>query len=487
MFHIHKSVFKTLRTALLSLIFILFGISTVEAACSYYFKWSCPGCGNIGGATSGTQGPYSSSSQCNSDRARIQSPVSAGSCYKQGVCEVTKPTGQGAQTPYDPDAGRKQQEAADRLKQQQEEERQRIFNQDKNQALGQLKGIEGTSGNLSGVPELKGGTSGFDSGLKSGTTSSGLGLKQPRFSKGTKYSAPVDAREYAAATGEAFTEAEQLTKMIEGTNWPMKAKATFLLGVLMAERGSYGQAVSYFQTALSVVPSEPWIVNALDIIRGLQAVQAVRKGSGPIAWGMIDPATLGVMPKAARDRVLIAVSLVDIGDFGGALDLLKEARKTAPADKDLQGAEAYVRQLVAQKRERESTLSDQEKAQRVATARANGRRDAAWRLGLHLDNYGDNSTANFFYMEAQTGFSTDSYSYRLLDQMITNPDDFAPMPEIPLYSSKAGAILDALQYGDGNWDRSVRYLEAANKAEPGNLFVRDALNYVQGMTVYAEK
>jgi hypothetical protein len=38
-----------------------------------------------------------------------------------------------------------------------------------------------------------------------------------------------------------------------------------------------------------------------------------------------------------------------------------------------------------------------------------------------------------------------------------------------------------------SWDRSVRYLEVAFKADPGNLFVRDALNYVQGMSVYGEQ
>ena len=205
--------------------------------------------------------------------------------------------------------------------------------------------------------------------------------------------APVGATEYAAATGEAFTEGQTLTERVEATNWPMKAKATFLLGVLMANRGSYDQAIAYFQTALQTVPNEPWIAATIDYIRGLQAEQAVRKGSGPIAQGMIDPATLGYLPKAARDRILIAMSLVDVGDFGGALGLLNEARRAAPTDQDIRGAETYVSQLLAQKQERESPLTDEEKKARVVAARAKGRRDAAWGLGLHLSDYGNNDGA----------------------------------------------------------------------------------------------
>jgi len=483
--------------------------SNSEVQCSWYFSWSCPGCGKIGGATSGTQGPYSSAGQCNSARGRIRSPVSAGSCYKRGACNVTRPKPIGP-TAAEREAARKRKEKAEeekkRKKQQEEAEKRRRFNQEKNEALKQLKGrIRDLDNDDSETIKLKSGTV-FDTGLKpintlklkgtgksvntptlKGTGNSKLGLKQPRFSKGTKSSAPVSAEEFDAATGKAFTEGQKLRDQVEAIRWPLQVKAAFLLGVDQAEQGSYERAVSYFKTALRLVPSEPWITAALEHIRGLQAVQAARKGAGPIAWGTLDPETVGALPKAARDRVLIAMSLVDVGDFERATGLLNEALESAPSDRDLHGAASYVNQLLAQKRERESPLSEQEKTKRVVTARAKGRRNAAMALGNHLLNSGDLARAIVYFKEARKGFSPDSSSYSLLSDQIASPGDFTPIPELLLYQSKGEAILDALQYGDGNWDRSIRYLKTANKADPKNLFVRDALNYVQGMTVYAEQ
>lgn len=305
----------------------------------------------------------------------------------------------------------------------------------------------------------------------------------------------LDSRSYDVVTGRAFTKGPTLIEMIEDTNWPIEVKAGFVLGVLMANRGRYDQAISYFQAALKIVPNEPWITATIDEFRGLQAEAAVKEGFGLIAKGMVDPATLGGMPKAAQDRVMIAMSLVDIGDFGGAIVLLGEARmvllgearNVSPTDPDLWDAIIYVRQLAIQKRERESPLSDQEKAQIVAATRASGRRDAALKLGFHADEYGDRRMAIFFYQEAQTGLSTDSFMHSILDELIKYPGNPEPNMDFPNYGSKADAILSALQYGNGNWSRSILYLEAAFNLDPSNLFIRDALNYVQGMSVYGEQ
>ncbi|MCH8172899.1 MAG: tetratricopeptide repeat protein [Proteobacteria bacterium] len=297
----------------------------------------------------------------------------------------------------------------------------------------------------------------------------------------------LDSRSYDVVTGQAFTKGPTLIEMIEDTNWPIEAKANFVLGVLMAGRGRYDQAISYFQAALKIVPNEPWITATIDEFRGLQAEAAVKEGFGSIAKGMVDPATLGGMPKAARDRIMIAMSLVDVGDFSGAIGLLNEAKGVVPTDQDLMGAQIYVRQLVIQKRERESPLSDQEKAQIVAATRERGRLDAALKLGFHADENGDRRMAIFFYQEVQKGLSTDSFMHSILDELIKYPGNPEPNMDFPNYGSKADAILSALQYGNGNWSRSILYLEAAFNLDPSNLFIRDALNYVQGMSVYGEQ
>lgn len=48
-------------------------------------------------------------------------------------------------------------------------------------------------------------------------------------------------------------------------------------------------------------------------------------------------------------------------------------------------------------------------------------------------------------------------------------------------SPKATALLDAFQYGNGNWKKSMDYLKEWCKASPDNFGVRDALNFTEGL------
>ncbi len=56
------------------------------ASCSYEFTWTCSNCGRIGGLTSGTEGPYSSQSNCERARSQVHSDVSANSCQPRSAC-----------------------------------------------------------------------------------------------------------------------------------------------------------------------------------------------------------------------------------------------------------------------------------------------------------------------------------------------------------------------------------------------------------------
>ena len=46
------------------------------------------------------------------------------------------------------------------------------------------------------------------------------------------------------------------------------------------------------------------------------------------------------------------------------------------------------------------------------------------------------------------------------------------------------AILDAFEYGRGDWGKSLGFLQGACKANPSHLGFRDALAFVQGMSGY---
>ena len=49
---------------------------------------------------------------------------------------------------------------------------------------------------------------------------------------------------------------------------------------------------------------------------------------------------------------------------------------------------------------------------------------------------------------------------------------------------KVEAILDAFEYGRGDWGKSLGFLQGACKANPSHLGFRDALAFVQGMSGY---
>ena len=51
-------------------------------------------------------------------------------------------------------------------------------------------------------------------------------------------------------------------------------------------------------------------------------------------------------------------------------------------------------------------------------------------------------------------------------------------------SPKAEALLDALEYGQGDWRTSVEYLKDLYLKNPNNLPVRDALNFAEGLSGY---
>lgn len=296
----------------------------------------------------------------------------------------------------------------------------------------------------------------------------------------------MSALEYDAVTGAAFNEGAELAAMVEDTDWPLKAKATFLLGVLRADRGDYEEAARFFRYSLRERPAEEWIRKALDHVLSLQAAQVVRRQAGPIAQGMIDIEMLASLPKAARDRIIIAISRVETGDYAGAADLLDEARLLAPYDPDLRDARVYVSQLVAQNRERGLALSARARAEQREEYRRIGIRDAAWRMGLFMSDIGYQKYAEDYFAEAQALVEPGSTQHRLLGELIRYADNLPPSG-IKIYESRADAILDALQYGNGDWDKSILFLDIASfVAHPDDEILTEALSYVESMKRFDE-
>ncbi len=74
------------RAALLSVY-----LATPSAqGCEWYFRWSCQGCANIGGASEDRYGPYPTQSACESARRQVHHNVTAYVCQSSGNCTTTK-------------------------------------------------------------------------------------------------------------------------------------------------------------------------------------------------------------------------------------------------------------------------------------------------------------------------------------------------------------------------------------------------------------
>ena len=128
--------------------------------------------------------------------------------------------------------------------------------------------------------------------------------------------------------------------------------------------------------------------------------------------------------------------------------------------------------------------------QRMEVVRSRAKAFAAWKLGAFLLGAGQTDEAKVYLKEARKFYADpDSHENDVLNRLIYDPQeqkeirsDSAFLNEMfPPYGSQAEAVLDALDYGRGDLDQSIKYLTVAGQADPKNLNVRDALNYVRGI------
>jgi len=370
----------------------------------------------------------------------------------------------------------------------QEQARQKQFFRDKQGALNQLKGISGGSSETKAVaPSFKSGP--VDLGLKGGTISqmklksvspTDSGLKSPKFSKGTKTSAPVDIRSLDVASGQAFKSNQDVIDFIEKADWTTRVKARVVLGLLMAGQGRYDEAIAYLQKAAVEESNESLITTVLENVMNLkEEKEKITQGAGHLKHSVINPDEFTYLPPQAQVDLVIAKASVSVGDYDNAVKSLHAALMVAPTDKKLRDALIYARQLKIARDEKISGKKPDPAWLEEAASRAKA--NAAWGLGLYLSEKGDYIGAVKYLKETQQVFS-DGYTNELLGKLIDNVDTLAPLEDIvPTFPTKADAILDALEYGKGDWQRSLKYLEVAHKSDPDNMAVRDAFNYLEGL------
>ena len=117
---------------------------------------------------------------------------------------------------------------------------------------------------------------------------------------------------------------------------------------------------------------------------------------------------------------------------------------------------------------------------------------AAWQLGMHLIDMDDRAAAVPVLREALVALSDIAHADEVREvlALLAYLQSGLPFDRNPLGvfegKSKADLILDSLEFGRGDIDRSLHFLEEIRRTEPQNLAARDALNYVEGLSAAIE-
>jgi hypothetical protein len=498
--------------------------TSAVAACTWSFTWYCgsSACDRALGRHSGTVGPFATEAQCESGRdqfrmnvGRVGGGIRIESCTRTGICDEPQtrrtPPGEGpppsvtppGQTPppYDYEAERRRQEEQERQRREaeererqararaEEEERQRKFLQDKIEALKTLKGSgfdTPTRGEAEGDVPLKGSIPTL--GIKMGPTSD-EGEKESLFAKGSRFSAPIDLRVRSPKgkltidterTGHV-TANERLGDIVEAKDWPVDAKAKFLIGMIMLERGRYEEAITLIGGARARTGDDPLVVSAMEV------ATSKRDQAVPVAQADFTK-RLGSASIEARAAYLAGWERLEIGDIEFAVQMFRRARSEAKklSSDDAAHLDRVIREVEKQVKPK-TALDRKLEAEWRKEAQQRAKAEAAVKLALALSDdptKAHDARAIAYYREARAILSDRDYGY--IDQSIQDIQTGISLRgwlvgKPPLYASRGEAILDALQYGHGNIDASVRYLEDANRYADDRLAVRDAYNFLQGM------
>ncbi len=396
-------------------------------------------------------------------------------------------------------------ESERRQTKEQSRERSEFLNK-KRKALRSLKGLDfdGKRGSL-GLKSIPGDKDAVSPGLKSGTSAFGippnpgneLELKsldttpannEPLFSKGTKFSAPVDLRDRDPRR-PFVVDSYRIAGLVPGGNlgnfvsqkpWLTPVKAGLVIGLIDMERGQYSLAARYVEEAHRKVPKDEFLSDAVTAVRSVRAKKN-RVPMPPIGihghkeW-------LNRLPSKSRAAYLVAMSQLEL-DTGTALRMIRRAQKEAPRDRSLNWltqeiADIHSQRSLKQKRKELELAARRERAEKSA------QQIAAFRIGHSLSAAGGTRNRVLAIHYLNEAYELSGRKESLIRNMIRDirnekREDFFSRSlghSESNFPSKAHVIIDALQYGRGDWNASAAYLHDAQLAFPKNQVISSAIH-----------
>lgn len=339
--------------------------------------------------------------------------------------------------------------------------------------------------------------------------------------------APLTTKALGVITGTVFSAGAALQVYARKRNWPAPAILFWDFATLEAKFGRYQRARALLELTRDLIKTDEVLVTVDSTLASFQQFREKQLArylqnypasafalieqefnyqntkDGTASWIYQTDCDARCYAKDKRALFFRALTDADLdrrnGDYTAAIAKFRDALHIAnlaelsPSRRRAASAGIiWSRQLRASWQERQTpgTWQDFNRTRRneVAAARAEI-------LASHLSQAGQGRVALAYLEEARAYYQANNpgrapYIARQIARLRADAAAFA-MPRgkddrpLTIYTnatSQTNIMFDAIEYGKGDWSRSIKYLEAALAADPKNKKIFGALNYVKGMS-----
>lgn len=295
------------------------------------------------------------------------------------------------------------------------------------------------------------------------------------------------------ALGKAVDGLDAIQAHVADKRWPAAVRNHVLLATLRAARARFARAREHLELVWFGIKDDD-IARLFDDILTVRIAKAtVRREAGPLVQERLDLATVSRL-KTESQRLIIEASIaLGEGRYEDAEARYQAARLEAAKAGDQEihraadDAAVWARSLRAA---RDEKLAPGRRDAEYRLARERAAAEHAWDLALKLGEAGERDKALALYDRAAQGFSAVG-STRMVDVTTKQKRELAAAPPGPSHSrlyrsfdhhasvTRATLVLDAVEYGKGDWGQSLDYLRLLMVGDPTNTKYAEALDYVR--------
>ncbi|MEP4886644.1 MAG: hypothetical protein ABJ215_09750, partial [Alphaproteobacteria bacterium] len=269
------------------------------------------------------------------------------------------------------------------------------------------------------------------------------------------------------------------------------SRTGFLLSLLKVGRGAYARAREFIGLQSNGTDHDAFVARLDELVN-----QRMLSGAIPSGGPLVDPYEAERQVErtdiAIHGMILRGAYRLGQGNYEDAVRIFTEARgqaATSPSTRSaLNDAIIWARQLRAAADER---LQPGERDAIYVSLRDQAEAEQTWRLGWALAVSGAQperalrlmeQAAEFFYEDDPDGVGavvTSQLEQITRGEVMRNPSAARLLAQAP---SRTHAVLDALEFGKGDWDRSLEYIRERRRILPDNEHLRDAEIYLEGLS-----